>query len=297
MQTTTLGKTELNVSRLGLGASQIGRAEIPDDMVEAILSHALELGINFIDTAAMYKLSEERLGRFLDGRQEGVIVATKCGDYSVFENGKFRTVKDYSRDGVLRTIEASRKKLRRDTIDIIQFHGLPAEKGPRREAIEALLEARDRGWVRYVGISTDDPPGVDDEIWAPDVYEFGYSILHQESATTIMPAAKERNIGTIARSPIANAVYLMEERPDGCYFAGSWDRAQKVDVCALAGDIPPVEFALRFSLSHPDVHTAIVGVTKPEHLTANAEAIANGPLPDALVNQIKHEFNKNIGNQ
>lgn len=292
MKYVELGKTGLTVSVLGMGAVQIGRPAVSEREAEAVIRTMLELGINFVDTAAMYKLSEERLGRYLEKHRDKVIVATKCGDYNVVEDGQFRTVKDYTRSGVLRTIDRSRMKLRADRIDIVQFHGLPADRGQRREAIEALLEAREKGWVRFVGVSMDATPGADDDLWKPDVQEFTYNVLQQEADATILPAMMDRGIGTIIKCPIANAVYLMKERPDGTYFADSWDRAQRMDVRALAGSIPPAEFALRFTLSHPGVHTAIVGATRCENMAANAKAVDRGPLPEALIREAKLCFNQ-----
>ena len=290
MQYRSLGNTGLDVSVLGFGANQIGRPEVDERTVEAVLNRALELGINFFDTAAMYKLSEERLGRVLERRRDAVILATKCGDYNVREGGAFRTVKDYTRAGVLRTIDNSRGKLRTDRIDLVQFHGLPEGRDARREAIEALLEARDKGWVSFVGASIDEPPGAEDAFWKPDAMEFNYNILEQEAADTILPETGRRGIGTVIRCPIANAVYLMDRRPDGTYFAGTWDRAQRLDVRALAGDLPPVEFALRFTLSHPGVHTAIVGTCAVEELESNVRACEAGPLPQARVREAERGF-------
>ncbi len=285
-----LGRTGLKVSVLGFGANQIGRPEVEERTVEAVLNRAVELGINFFDTAAMYKRSEERLGRYLQRHRDQVLLATKCGDYSVFENGTFRTVKDYTRAGILKTIENSRRKLRTDRIDVIQFHGLPGNRDQRQEAIEALREARDKGWVSVIGASIDEPPGADDDLWQPDVMEFSYSILHQEAAATILPVTSARGMGTIIKCPIANAVYLMPTRPEGTYYAGSWDRAQKLDVRALAGDLDPTAFALRFTLSHPGVHTAIVGTTRVQNLEANAAACEAGPLEAERVERAREQF-------
>ena len=272
MQYRDLGKTGLKVSAVGLGASQLGRVEVEEKTAEEVLNGALDLGINFIDTAAMYKLSEERIGRYLGHRRDEFFIATKCGDYNIFENNKYRTVKDYSPKGVLETIEQSRTKLRTDVIDIVQFHGLPEDPDKRKYAIEALISARDKGWVKYIGVSLDEAPGKDADVWQPDCIEFTYNILEREAEDAILPVAAEHSIGTIIKRPIANAVYLMKEKPVGTYYAKSWDRAQEFNIRQFSGDMPLVEFALRFVLSHQDVSTAIVGSTKLKNIEACVKA-------------------------
>lgn len=282
MRYRTLGKTGLKVSELGLGASQLGRREVEEKDVERLLRGALDLGVNFIDTAAMYKLSEERIGRYLGDAGDKVIIATKAGDYSVPDGNGFRTVVDFSPEAIFRTIEESRVKLRREVLDIVQFHGLPRDPDQHGPAIDALRTARERGWVRFIGISLDQPLPADGS-WPDDTQEFTYNVLEQESAATLIPAAVHRGAGVIIKRPIANAVFLMDEDPKGTYYRGSWLRAQQMDVRELAGGQSPVDFALRFALSHPEVHTAIVGTTRLENLARNVAVCEQGPLTEAQV--------------
>ena len=111
MNTRPLGNTGLSVSEIGLGAAQIGNRRLPEAQAEAVLRTALDVGINFIDTAAMYGVSEERIGRYLSNRREDFVVATKCGDRQVKEAGDWKVVKDYSPGGILETIDESRRRL------------------------------------------------------------------------------------------------------------------------------------------------------------------------------------------
>ena len=94
MKYRTLGKTGLKVSEIGLGAAQIGNARVPEAQAERVLLRALDLGITFIDTAAMYGESEARIGKFISHRRNEFILATKCGDY---QDAAGKIVKDYSR--------------------------------------------------------------------------------------------------------------------------------------------------------------------------------------------------------
>ena len=270
MEYRTLGKTGLRVSEVGYGAAQIGNINMPEDRVEEVLNAVLDAGINFIDTAAMYGQSEARIGKFISRRRDEFILATKCGDYVGETDGQYHIVRDYSRDGILRTIDQSRKKLNMDVIDIVQFHGLPDPDDDDEVAFEALLDARERGWTRFVGVSADGNAAAAAALrWPLDTQEFTYNILYQESADNLMPALKSQGMGTIIKRPISNAVWQQKERPEGDYMGGPWDRAQSIPLADLAGEMPILEFVLRFTLSHPDVCTAIIGSTNPDHIRAN----------------------------
>ncbi len=288
MNHRTLGKTGLKVSEIGLGAAQIGNARIPEAQAERVLQRALDLGITFIDTAAMYGESEARIGKFISHRREAFILATKCGDYT---DAVGQIVKDYTREGILRTIDESRKKLRMDVIDIVQFHGLPGEKDNAKAAFEALLEAKAKGWTRFVGVSHDGEAAARAAgQWPLDTQEFTYNILYQEADRNLMPTLKGQNMGTIIKRPISNAIWERTERPGDGFSRGPWDRAQTFPLRELAGEMPLVEFALRFTLSHPEVCTAIVGTTNPDHMADNVRMVEGGPLPDEVLRKAKAAF-------
>ena len=291
MEYRTLGKTGLRVSEVGYGAAQIGNINMPEDRVEEVLNAVLDAGINFIDTAAMYGQSEARIGKFISRRRDEFILATKCGDYVGETDGQYHIVRDYSRDGILRTIDQSRKKLNMDVIDIVQFHGLPDPDDDDEVAFEALLDARERGWTRFVGVSADGNAAAAAALrWPLDTQEFTYNILYQESADNLMPALKSQGMGTIIKRPISNAVWQQKERPEGDYMGGPWDRAQSIPLADLAGEMPILEFVLRFTLSHPDVCTAIIGSTNPDHIRANVRVSDGETLPDDVVNEARAAF-------
>ena len=296
MRFRTLGKTGLRVSEIGFGAAQIGNPTLPDAQVESVLNKVLDLGISFIDTAAMYGDSEERIGKFIAHRKDEFILATKCGDYQVIKGGKRETVKDYSPEGILKTIDTSRSKLKIDVIDIVQFHGLPGKDDNWNAAFDALLEAKARGWTKFVGVSADGWVAAEAAKTRDlDTQEFTYNVLFQESAENLMPTLRDQHMGTIIKRPIANGVYLKRERPDGAYMADPWDRAQRMPLIELAGDMPLIEFALRFTLSHPDVCTAIVGSTNADHLTDNAKISDKKILPEEVINKTKRAFQSLFG--
>jgi aryl-alcohol dehydrogenase-like predicted oxidoreductase len=293
MKFRTLGKTGLEVSEIGFGAAQIGSRSVSDDQAEKTLNSILDLGINFIDSAAMYGLSEERIGKFISNRKDEYIIATKCGDYEVEKDGKIQIAKDYSREGILRTIEESRRKLKLDVIDIVQFHGLPGEADDEKVAFDALVEAREKGWTNFIGVSQDGPvAAAAAEKWPLDTQEFTYNILYQESAENLMPTLAAQNMGTIIKRPISNAVWEREAKPEGSFMGGPWERAQAFPLEKLADGMPLVEFALRFTLSHPTVSTAIVGSTNPDHIAANVRISDGNLLSDDVLSRAREAFGK-----
>ena len=133
--------------------------------------------------------------------------------------------------------------------------------------------------------------------WPLDTQEFTYNILYQEADTNLMPTLKEQNMGTIIKRPISNAVWQQKEQPEGGFMGGPWERAQQFPLEELAGDMPLIEFALRFTLSHPDVCTAIVGTTNPDHIAANVGISDGQSLPDEIVQKARDVFKEKFGSQ
>jgi aryl-alcohol dehydrogenase-like predicted oxidoreductase len=259
-----------------------------------LLNAVVDSGINFIDTAAMYGESETRIGRYLPRDADGVIVATKCGDYEVMEDGTPRIVVDYSPSCILRIVDESRRRLDRDVLDIVLFHGLPRGEYDADAAFDALLEAKSRGWARFVGVSGDGPAAAAEARRRPlDVQELTYNILYQEADRELLPALRERGMGVIVKRPIANAAYLSAERP-AAGFGESWDLAHRLGLGELAGEMPLVEFALRYTLSRADVSTAIVGTTDPRHLQANALISDGSPLPADTLARIREAYDAGL---
>ncbi len=294
MKLRPLGKTGLEVTEIGYGSAQVGSRELPESQAESVLNNVLDAGINFIDTAAMYGISEERIGRYLANRRDEFIVATKCGDYQIEESGSWRTVKDYTPEGITQTIDRSRRKLNRDVIDIVQFHGLPGEGDDVDAAFDALLEAKQKGWTNFVGVSQDGPAGAEAADKYPlDTQEFTYNVLYQEPDTVMFPTLRDREMGAIIKRPISNAVYLMPDRPEGAFMSGPWDRAQEYPLRDIAGDIPLVEFTLAFTLAHPGVSTAIIGSTNIDHIHANVAMSTR--LDDATVSATKTAWQERFG--
>jgi len=301
MERRPFGRTGLEVSRVGLGAAQHGRSDVSDGHVERVLNLALDLGINFIDTAPSYGRSEERIGRFLSHRKDEFTVATKCGCYGDLTRGEYYV--DYSRKAILEGLEGSRRRLKLDVIDIFQFHGLPPPE-LLEEAFEVLFEVKEKGLVRFVGVSADGPraaafagkptgeldAGEVARRWRVDTWQFTYNIISQEAAWELIPVLRELSMGTIVKRPLSNVVWRFEERPEGDFLGRPWERAREMPLGELARDMPLTEFALRFVLSHPGVDVALVGTISEEHLREDVRYAEKGPLPEEMVRRAKDTF-------
>jgi aryl-alcohol dehydrogenase-like predicted oxidoreductase len=265
----TLGRTGLRVTQLGFGAMELrgpprGRA-IDDDQAARVLRAVLDAGINYIDTSIDYGVSEERIGRFISDRRGDFILASKCGcavNAPPPQPGQGRQPHIFSRENVIAGVEQSLQRMQTDYLDVVQFHASPSPATLEEEgALAALLELRQQGKVRFVGMSGT-LPNLPDQIAMGvfDVFQIPYSGVEPEHEELISQAAAA-GAGTVIRGGAAK---------------GAWDGDQLTDL--LDGGTK-TEFILRYTLSHPDVHTTIVGTLNPEHVAANVAAARKGPLP------------------
>ncbi|HZA54154.1 MAG TPA: aldo/keto reductase [Candidatus Udaeobacter sp.] len=283
METRKLGKTDIEVSVLGFGGSEIGYERASPNSVTKLLNEALDAGLNVIDTAECYDISEELIGGAVAKRRKEYYLFTKCGH----ERGWSRA--DWRPESLVRTIERSLKRLKTDHVDLLQLHSCSEAELRRGDAIEGLKHARERGHTRYIGYSGDSHAArYALECGAFDTLQTSVSIADQEALDLLLPVAVERNIGVIAKRPVANVAWQNGNRPPAdSYGRPYWERLQKLEYDFLRGDLKEsVAMALRFTLSVSGVHTAIVGTAKPGRFTENAAAVASGPLPKGLVESI-----------
>lgn len=290
MEYRTLGRTGLQVSALGFGAWEIGwtRPEEGDEMGR-LLNRALDLGINFIDSSAAYRWSEELIAKYLGHRRGEFIFATKCGSWRVLQpEGEWVQTLDYSAKAIEPQIDRSLQRLKTDYLDLIQLHSPPYEDVAFGDGLEGLKKAQAKGKVRFIGLSADGQAAQKAiEIGEYDTLQLTCNLLEQEPATLIA-AARQQDMGIIIKGPIANALY-QQPRPAG-ESAALWDRAQLLLAPDCIGDLHRVEVALRWLLGNPEVHTAIVGTTDLRHLEANVAFAGRGPLPAALLAEIQRRF-------
>ena len=278
MQQRTLGRTGLEVSVLGFGAWEIGWTSVEEgDEVGPLLNHALDNGINFVDSSAAYRWSEELIAKHIGHRRHEFVFATKCGSGRVLQaDGEWVQTLDYSAAAIAPQIDRSMQRLRTDYIDIMQLHSPSYDDLVNGDGLEGLMKAQQQGKIRFVSLSADDAAAVQAvEMGEFDTLQITCNILDQEPGK-IIAAAREKDMGIIVKSPIANAIY---EAPRPAADAGQWDLAQRRLSPEVIGDLPRVEASLRWLLNNADVHTAIVGTTNIAHLRDNIASAERGELP------------------
>jgi len=274
MEHRALGKTSMQVSVLGFGGSEIGHGNASVKTVSRLLGSALDAGLNVIDTAECYKDGESLIGKAVSHRRQDYYLFTKCGHSNGYN------FPDWSRESLESSIDRSLRRLRTDYLDLIQLHSCGEEILRQDAVIEVLQRARDKGKTRYIGYSGDNEAALYAvNCGAFDTLQTSMSIADQKAITLTLPSAKEKGMGIIAKRPIANAVWKYRARPQDPYIQAYWERLLKLDYPFLrAGAKTGPETALKFTLSIPGVHTAIVGTIKPGRWQQNAEILATGLL-------------------
>lgn len=259
-------------SVLGFGGSEIGYQRISERAVARLLGGALDAGLNVIDTAECYEDSEILIGRAVGKRRRDYHLFTKCGHARGWGRADWRPA------ALLSSIQRSLERLATDHVDLVQLHSCSLAELRRGDAIEALERARERGWTRWIGYSGDgEAARYAVESGRFDTLQTSVSIADQEAIELTLPLARARNLGVIAKRPLANAVWRYARKPAEPYYQPYWTRLRALDYDFLRG-AQAAGTALRFTLSAPGVHTAIVGTTKPERWTQNAALLAPGPL-------------------
>jgi len=285
MEKRRLGQTDMNVTVLGFGGSDIGHANA--ELVDRLLKSALDAGINVIDTAECYEQSEEFIGKAARKRRDQFFLFTKCG--------RPRGVgsQDWSRESILDSVRRSLQRLQTDCLDLIQLHGASEAVMKLGDAIAALETAREKGLARYIGYSGDSQSArYAVECGAFDALQTSISLADQEAIALTLPLARAKNMGVIAKRPLANVAWKTAHRPINSYHQQYWERLRKLSYDFI-NDCPfeeSVATALRFPLSVPGVHTAIVGTTKPERWDQNAKMIAHGPLSEVEFEAIRERW-------
>jgi aryl-alcohol dehydrogenase-like predicted oxidoreductase len=287
MQKRRFGKTDMEVSVLGFGGSEIGYEGASAATVEQLLNRALDAGLNVIDTAECYESSEELIGQAISRRRADFYLFTKCG------HPRGVGSEDWSAGSILESIERSLRRLQTDRLDLVQLHSCSETVLRKGEAIGALQTARDRGYTRYIGYSGDSIAArYAVESGAFDSLQTSVSIADQEAIELTLPLARERNVGVIAKRPIANAAWISGHKPANSYAHVYWERLRKLNYpfTHSSDREKSIAHALRFTLSVPGVHVAIVGTTKPERWQQNAETLAAGVLAESEFTAIRERW-------
>jgi len=283
MEKRRLGRTNMDVTVLGFGGAGIAGESLEN--IGRVLNSALDAGINVIDTAECYEGGEESIGNAISKWRDEFFLFTKCGHPRGIGSA------DWSASSILESIERSLRRLQTDRIDLIQLHGCSEAVLKKGEAISALEKARERGWVRYLGYSGDGHPArFAVECDAFDAWQTAISIAEQEAISRIAPLTRARNVRLIAKRPLAKVAWKTGHKPINSYHHQYYERLRKLNFDFLRNDEESIAIALRFVLSVPGVHTAIVGTTKPERCQENARLLESRPLPQNEYKAIRERW-------
>lgn len=292
MEYRRLGASGLRVSVIGLGGNTFGRYA-DERQTAGIISAALDAGINFIDTADVYNhgVSEEYIGKALQGRREGAIVATKVG----MRWGEGPNESGSSRAHIMENVHASLRRLGMETIDLLQIHAFDPET-PLEETLSALNDLVRQGKVRYIGCSNYDAWRLTQALWISDRRGWAafvsvqpeYNLLNREVERELVPACEEFGVGVIPYYPLAAGVLTGKYKPgepapehtrghNNPRFAERLQRqtleaTQRLDGWARERGHSVGELALAWLAAQPAVSTVIAGTRSPEQVTANARA-------------------------
>ena len=292
LPTRELGRTGLQVTTLGYGAMELrggsrGR-EVSAADAGAVLNAVLDAGINFIDTSIDYGMSEELIGEHISHRRSEFYLATKCGcpvNQPPPKPGE-RWQHIFTRENIVAGVEQSLARMRTDYIDVLQFHAGPSQEVLEEHgAVETLRELQREGKVRFIGMSSTLPNLADHiEMGVFDAFQIPYSSLQRQHEAVITEAA-EAGAGTIIRGGAARGA-PSEGRQSG----NAWELWERAGLDDLLGGMSRMEFVMRFTLSHPDLHTTIVGTVNLDHLRDNVEALLAGPLPEEVYAETKRRL-------
>lgn len=286
LPTRPLGNTGLQVTTLGFGAMELRGAprgpEISDAEAGTLLNAVLDAGINFIDTSIDYGRSEERIGKFIAHRRSEYVLASKCGCVPGSTSGEHVHTPENIRTGV----ENSLRLLQTDHLDLVQFHrSLTRQEFEESGALAEAMKLKAEGKVRFVGVSGT-LPQLEEQIAMGvfDAFQIPYSALQPEHEAVIAKASAA-GAGIVIRGGVArgsvtdwdNRTYYMVTADE---LKRRWEQAHLDD---LLDGMSRIEFMLRYTLSLPALDTTIVGTRDAQHLLANIETAAKGPLPAEML--------------
>ncbi|MED1204951.1 aldo/keto reductase [Heyndrickxia acidicola] len=277
MEKRKLGNSDLYVSELGLGCMSIGTDETKG---KAIISAALEEGINYFDTADLYDqgINEKIVGKSLKFVREKVVIATKAGN-RWNEDGKGWHW-DPSKNYIKEAVKSSLHRLGTDYIDLYQLHGGTIED-PIDETIEAFEELKEEGLIRYYGISSIRPNVIREYVKKSSIVSvmMQYSLLDRRPEETVFPLLSEHNISVVTRGPLARGILsdkMLEKASVQGYLNYSYeelkDLLQIIQQKLLTRDRSMTELAIGFNLFTDPVASVIAGASSVEQVKENARA-------------------------
>lgn len=289
MKFRKLGSTGLTVSALSLGTVELGipygiqtaGEHLPpeENEAEAILQHAVDAGVNLIDTAPAYGRSESLIGRFLSKRRDEILIATKV--VAADEPGSVF-------DTISVSVEGSLRRLRTDYIDVLYIHSATVSQLQSVEVFEAMSAQIERSVVRCIGATTyGDAAALQAIRSGYECIQIGYNILDRSPEEEVLPAASKGGVGVFARSVLLKGALTPKAEYLPSELVGLKERvldaARTMEI--ELEDLPRV--AVRFALSRPSVASALVGARRVEELDQALDAADEGPLDESLLSLMR----------
>ena len=288
-----LGRTGLLVSEISLGTVELGmnygipvegeHLRPPESEAARLLNRALDLGVNFIDTARAYGASEEVIGRALKTRRREIILCSKAAPPPPDVHGQ--ALVQHVRNSIAESLRA----LQTDYLDVLKIHSAAAEEIRRGEMIAAMLDAVQAGYVRFVGASTygEEAPLLALADGRYDCLQIAYSAVDRRPEARILPLAQQKDVGIVVRSVLLRGVlshrYTLLPAQLGEL------RAAIAQLDALRGSeassLP--ELAYRYVLAHGAVSTALVGTARLGELEEVIGFAGHPPLSAELAAAIR----------
>jgi aryl-alcohol dehydrogenase-like predicted oxidoreductase len=313
MEHRRLGKSELNVSVVGIGTWPIGGSFWgPSDDTEAVaaIQKAIDSGINLIDTAPVYGNghSERLVAKAIKERRHQVIITTKCGLH--FKGST--SINDLKPDSIRQELEASLKRLNTDVIDLYQCHW-PDPATPIEETIGEMAKMKAEGKIRAIGVSNFDAALTKKAQKVAQIAsnQVPYSMLNREIENELVPFCQEQDIGILAYGPIGGGILSgkYKEIPKfrrndartffyNYYEEPLWSKAQallkELEKIAERHGRPTVQLAINWVRQQPAITSALVGARNPQQAESNAAA-GNWQLSNEEVSVIDKVVSQTVG--
>lgn len=316
MEYRPLGRTGWNISVISFGAWGIGGdawGTTDDRESLAALHRAIDLGVNCIDTADVYGdgHSEQLIAQVRKSRSEELVIATKAG-----RRLNPHVAQGYTRENLTSFVERSLRNLETEALDLLQLHCPPSEVYDMPEVFGILDELRQQGKIRFYGVSVERVEEAMKALTYPNVQsvQIIFNLFRLKPAETFFAAARERQVGILARVPLASGLLTGKFRPDSHFSPAdhrnynrhgeAFDQGETFSGVDYATGLRAVEelrplvpagmtlaqFALRWLLMFPEVTAAIPGAKTPEQAEANIQAAALPPLDAETMRRVREIY-------
>ncbi|MBK9749685.1 MAG: aldo/keto reductase [Chloroflexi bacterium] len=316
MKYNKLGRTDLNLSEVGLGTWEIsGDVWGKKDDAESLkaIHTALDLGVNYIDTAAGYGSghSETLIGQVLGERKaDNVSVSTKilpkCLQWAPPPHKEIDEF--FPPDWIVEQCEASLKRLNIERIGILFLHTWSRSWGHRTEWYEAMLKLKQQGKIQAIGISIPDEGIADANVHVEggrvDVIQCVYNVFQQEPEHVLFPLARKHNVGIVARSPFSSGAltghWTKEIQFSAEDWRGRWPKSikdnwleEQVEMSEAVRQVishsgrEMSEVAIRYVLDNPNVTSTIPGSANPKHVRANINVVSTPSLDKQIQTELR----------